>query len=1464
MDSRVEQFLDQIAYPNELRQEFNGAFIKDIQLTNARASLLVKMNLPSVLSYKAYKELYSILEAFKKQESGFYIDITFTYASKGITYESLKALLEDYLDDNQCYDLSSFRLDLNNKKLVFEYSWLMNSDDIKAKTDALQEFLAKINTPLDIELGLIGPEDISDVQTNEVNSRYEEEAMFQAQVSHLEKMEIKRQQEIDKTYIPCKIKDAANGKLKRVEVTGKIFDLEVKEVKNKTKLLLIISYTDNSYSISSNLFESKKFDRAFLTSIKIDQRIKIKGRPEYDEYAKQETIRIDDLEILPPEPLREDTYSGQKRIELHLHTKMSVMDGVASSEDYYKTASRWGWEAIGVTDHGAVSAFPQFQDLHNKYKDTRPLYGVELYMCDDVLHTIANPSQKKLKDMTYVVFDLETSGLSCRYDRIIEFGAVKYENGQIIDRADFFINPDRKLSPITTNLTHITQEQVDSGLPIKVALKRIVEFIGDSCLVAHNGQFDFGFVNEALKNNSMPILDNPLIDTLPLSRYMYPEIKSHSLGGCCRRVGVEYNEDEAHRAIYDAEVLLSLWEVMENSLINTNSSISHQDLASFKSDTIVQSTPHPNHVCVYAKNKKGLRDLFFLVSESNIKYLNNVPRVPKSLLDEYRQDLIIGSACFNGEVFETAMTKSKQKAQEIMQFYDYIEVQPPCEYDYLVNDGQLSNMDDVYKILKDIISMAREIGKKVVATSDAHYIEKDDKIYRDVFVFAKGLKGSRHQLNPYRRDKMPYYDNPDQHLRTTQEMLDEFKFLGDENLIKEIVIDNTHWVADQISNDIHPIHSDLSYPTIDNCDKLLRDMVYSHAKELYGDPLPAIVEDRLNAEMEGISSHHYEVIYWIASKLVIQANERGYIVGSRGSVGSSLVATMSGITEVNPLPPHYRCPHCKHLEWDVPPEYKNGFDLPDKKCPVCGEEMVHDGQDIPFATFIGFKADKTPDIDLNFPRDYQAQAHESTKTLLYKESGNQVFKAGTIQSVEEKNAYGYAKGYFEYLQSHPELHTPVDIPEAEIKRLSKGLIGTKRTTSQHPGGIIVIPRGYEVYDFTPIQYPADKIDSDWQTSHFDYNQMHDTILKLDLLGHVDPMTLKLMGKLSGHTEDFLDFMKSIPFNDKEVMSLFTSVEALHLKENYFQAKIGTLALPEFGTDYVQNLIFETKPKTFADLLRVQGLSHGTNVYAGNQQDLIKSGQIDINNVIGCRDDIMLQLHQNWGMDLEESFKIMEIVRHGRFLKPKPKEGSREMYIADMKACGVPQYYIDACDKIQYLFPKAHAAAYTMMALRVAWFKIHDPLSFYAAYFTCRCDQFDIKVMSQGPRAIVNRVESIQRLAEQEHKKISATDADLILVLKVACELWDRGYKIEKISIEKSLANQWTIDRNNKSVIPPFTSLSGVGESAGQTVVDARNEHPFTSIDDLRTRTKLSQQKIEELKQLGALGDLPDTDQITLF
>ena len=1473
MDSLMSRFLTSLGVSERVFKEFDQAFFRKATTTNAGLTFLAEISLPHLLSFEVYDELEKVLQAFKKKEDGFETVLKFTYLHK-VEKQEVVNFIKDYVSLKKEKALENFMVSEN--EITFEYSMQMSAKYLLDKSQRLVDILSFASLNYKVQLGRVK---IQELNPEQIEVDFEKKIKKDSEINELYKKEREQQMELDRTYIHASIKDASSLSLKRVEVEGDIFKYEVRDIKNKTKKLGIIEMADDTYAICVNIFESKRFTREFIDSLKVGNRIRVKGSPVDDEYSKQVVIRPDFVEVVPNLEGRMDNYEGKKRIELHLHTKMSTLDGVTSIEDYVKRAEKWGWDAIAVTDHGGVQAFPNMQ-FACKGKTVKPIYGCELYVVDDEIKITHKSDNRNLRDETYVVFDIETTGLSAQSDRIIEFGAVKMKNNTVIDDIDFFINPDMPLPSVIKNLTHISDEQVKSGKSIKDALNIILKFIGDSTLVAHNGTFDYGFINEALKNNGMSQLKNPLIDTLPLSVFMYPKLRSHALGAICKHLNVDYDTVSAHRAVYDAEVLNSCFEIMLDSILSTYGSqtgskldlplskldkpfelIEDKDKAAELKREIILQAPRTNHTVALVKNPAGLRDLFEIVSISNIQYIHQIPRVPKSLLASKRENLLIGSACYNGEVYDSLGHDSKDEIKSVMSFYDYIEVQPPENYSYLVNIGELSSLDAAKKIIRDTISIAKEMNKPVVATSDCHYLDPKDKINRDVYVYAKGVGGVRHPMFSYKREKLKYFENPPQHMRTTQEMLDEFSFLNDEKLIKEIVIDNTHLIADMISNEIFPIHKYLSAPQIDNCETMLKDLVYTTAKQMYGDPLPEIVQNRLDAEMAGISANHYEVIYWIASKLVRQANKDGYLVGSRGSVGSSLVATMAGITEVNPLPPHYRCPKCKKLIWVDPSDSgcTSGFDLPDKECPDCHTKMVHDGHNIPFATFIGFHAEKTPDIDLNFPRDYQARAHNYTRVFLTQESGNEVYKAGTTSCSQENNTFGYVKGYFETLETfYPELNVHFnDISRAELDYIVSGCLDVKRTTSQHPGGIIVIPRGMSVYDFTPIQYPSDDPNSEWITSQFDYNQMHDTILKLDLLGHVDPMALHMMSELSGKS------IYDIPFNDKDVLSLFRSNDVLKLKRNPLNVELGTLGLPEFGTRFSMGIIQALQPEKFADLVRISGIAHGTDVFFGTQSEYLKDGLITTEGLIGCRDDIMNQLHENWGIPLEDSFQIMEIVRHGGFNPTANKYKEKyPKYLKMMQDHKVPDYYVNACQKIKYLFPKAHATAYVMMGYRVGWFKVHEPLAFYATYFTYRTDQYDIKACIKGERGILESLEKLNQKALT--KPLTNPEEELKSCLEIALEMVERGYKFGKIDINRSLGDKFIIDKENNSIIPPFTTIPSAGSAQGQSVEEARKQGPFISVEDFMKRTSLTVRQIDYLREIGSFDDLPESDKITLF
>ncbi len=1245
-------------------------------------------------------------------------------------------------------------------------------------------------------------------------------------------------------YKTIELIDSIDSNSGSVDFDGKVFSLEIKEFAGKKKIILGINDSTGG-AIYANMYQNNSLPDVVIDKLVYGANVRVRGVAYLDEYTKALQVKGHFIDLLPPDEVAPEEGVGH-RVELHLHSKMSAMDAVSTMDEYCKYAKALGHTAIALTDHAVVQAYPDAQKAAKKY-GLKLLYGCELYVVDDDLHYIKNPANIPLTKAKYVVLDLETTGLSSKYDRIIEFGAVKVEHGIQTASLDLLINPERKLPEKIVEITHITDDMLDNKPTIEQSIQQIVDFIGDAIIVTHNADFDFSFLQETLKRLGKPLLTNPVIDTLSIAWYLYPENKKHSLGSLCRTMDISYDEDDAHRADYDAKVLNDVWQPIIVVLTKDNPNLTHADLGKLPvSDDIIKHK-RATHATVLVKDLQGLKDLYKIVSYSHTRYLADVPRIPKSMLNEMREHLLVGSACFNGEVFRTAEYYGDETLRDVIKFYDYIEIQPKENYSYLINMRDISEKElDLF--LNDIVRCADELNIPVVATSDCHYVTPDKKIFRDIYIDAPGLKNVPHPLNPYGRKKLDRFENPDQHFRTTQEMLNEMAFLGEDKAY-EVVVTNTNAIADQIESILPVPNNHLYTPTIENCDQLLKDICYNKAHELYGDPLPQLIQDRLDVELNGIISNGFTVIYYIAHKLVKKANDDGYIVGSRGSVGSSFVATMSGITEVNALPPHYRCPHCKHVEWtkETMPEYKSGYDLPEKKCPTCGEPMVHDGQDIPFQTFLGFHAEKVPDIDLNFPGDYQARAHNYTKELFGEDFA---YRAGTIETVAEKTAYGFVLGYFDRMfmsegltEAEAKIKTS-QIPKAKIGYLAAGCVDVKRTTGQHPGGIVVVPHEHEVFDFTPYQYPADDNDSSWRTTHFDFHSIHDTILKLDLLGHVDPVALRMMCELT-HID-----IKDIPLNDKKVLSIFSKPDALGMDNDYTHAKTGALAIPEFGTRFVRQMLEETKPETFADLVIISGLSHGTGVWAGNADKLIEDGTCSLREVIGCRDDIMTYLI-GMGIDPGVSFKIMEDVRKGKGLKLEYEE--------IMKNNNVPQYYINSCNLIQYMFPKGHAVAYVTMAIRVGYFKVYYPLEFYATFFSVRSKQHDIVTMIKGREAIIARMEELQ-----EKEKLSPKEDEQLKTLYIALEMVQRGYKFSNIDLYKSDATRFVVDHENKSLIPPFNTIDGLGDNNAETVVEERKKGEFFSKEDLLRRTKLTSTNVKDLSELGVLDNLNETDQLSLF
>lgn len=1236
--------------------------------------------------------------------------------------------------------------------------------------------------------------------------------------------------------------------MSRVAIEGHIFSIDTRELRSG-KLMQLIYVSDYEDALVVKRFESARCPREEMELVKKGMSVRVIGDVVFDKFSNTEAFMASSIEQIET-PKRKDT-ADKKRVEWHVHSNFSEMDGVCSIEEYIQNAYDWGWDAIGVCDHQVVQAFPMAQHkVHalNKQDPDRHfkmLYGCEMMMVDPEYKIIYNNSHVALEDATFVVFDLETTGLSNRINEIIEFGAVKMKHREVIDRKQMFVRPNKPIPARISALTHITQRDVENALPIESVLDELLEFIGDSVLVAHNAAFDVGFMNAACRKCGYEPLNNAVIDTWPLAQAML-DMAGYRLGNLCRHYGVGYDGEGAHRADYDAEVLSQVLCHMMNEFDSDATLDTLQGLQSEESFRKLR----PKHMTVYAKNKAGLKELFELITLSHTKYLqyntkksDNVVAKPciirQELIDMHAKgNLLFGSSCQNGEIFDLASTRSEADLLAAMDFYDYIEIQPLACYSNLLDLGSIGSVDDLKQILTFILDAAKQKDKVVIASSDAHYVHPHEKRIRDVYINAKAIGNAHHPLYIYNAQLRAMTSAPDQHLLTTNEMLDAFNWL-DPDLAYQIVVTNTNWLKEQCEP-LYPIKDKLYPPDIEGSDQKLRDICYETAHKTYGDNLPDIVTKRLERELNSIIGHGYYVVYYISHLLVKKSNEDGYLVGSRGSVGSSFVATMSNITEVNPLTPHYICPNCHHYEFIESDQAKSGFDLPDKECPICHATMRGDGQDIPFETFLGFEGDKVPDIDLNFSGEYQGNAHAYTKEVF---GEDHVFRAGTVGTVQEKTAYGYVKGYEE------EMNLPA-FSEAKRLDLAKGCEGVKRTTGQHPGGIVVVPLDMDVHDFTPVQYPANNPNAEWKTTHFDFHQIHDNILKFDILGHVDPTAMKMLERITG-----VD-VRHIPMNDVDTMMIFSSTESLNIDTTKYDEVTGAAGIPEFGTPFVRGILELTKPTTFAELVTISGLSHGTDVWLGNAKDLIDNGTCVLSEVIGCRDDIMVDLIQ-YGMNPKLSFTIMESVRKGKGLK--------EEWIKAMKESHVPDWFIDSCQKIKYMFPKAHAVAYVMMAVRIAWFKVHMPIHYYCMFFSIRCDAYDIETMVAGEQAIRQRMTDIRRAREDKEQKVSDKELAIYDTLELALEMSLRGFRFSNLSINRSAATEFIVDdQDPKCIIPPFTSLDGLGDNVGKSIVQARNERPFLSKEDVLKRTQLSKTLLDKMDKMNALEGLDEENQMTLF
>ena len=1205
----------------------------------------------------------------------------------------------------------------------------------------------------------------------------------------------------------------------RVCVEGEILDgsTDSRDIKNE-KVILMFNLFDGTSTIACKAFLDKEKFKLVKSRISKAKGLRIEGVAKYSLYSKEVEIMcntiIESTGLKKAEP-RVDK-SEEKRVELHMHTQMSQMDAVTPCTDLLKRAISWGWKSIAITDHGVVQSFPDAHKFLEKTgADLKVIYGVEAYFVPDKDPCVFYSRKQPIDNTEYCVFDLETTGISHITEKITEVGIIKIKNGEVIDTFECFVNPEKPIPQKVVEVTHITDDMVKDAETIDKVMPKILEFMGDSVLVAHNADFDIGFMKYNCEQLGLKF-EYTHIDTLRLAKAIFPEFTKYKLGIIADKLGIKV--DVAHRALDDVKTLVAVFkEMIERAKDKKAKTIDDFDNV-FETD--FKKLPS-YHAIILAKNYIGLRNLYKLISYSHLNYFYKKPRILKTMFNKYREGLILGSACEAGELYRAIVAgKSDEELEEIASYYDYLEIQPLRNNEYMIREGIVEGEEKLIEFNKKIVELGDKLNKLVVATCDVHFMDPQDEVYRRILQAGQKYDDADNQA--------PLY------LRTTEEMLKEFEYLGKEKAY-EVVVTNTNLVADMCEK-IKPISPEKCPPHIPGCEQMIKDIAYKKAHELYGDPLPEIVQTRLDKELDSIIKNGFSVMYIIAQKLVWKSNEDGYIVGSRGSVGSSFVANMTGITEVNSLRPHYRCPNCKYSDFT---DYgvKNGFDLPDKNCPKCGHKLDKDGMDIPFETFLGFNGDKEPDIDLNFSGEYQAKAHKYTEVIFGKGT---TFKAGTVGTVADKTAFGYAKNYFEERNIHK--------PNAEIARISAGCVGVKRTTGQHPGGIIVVPKGREIFEFTPVQHPADDPKSDIITTHFDYHSIDQNLLKLDILGHDDPTVIRMLYDLTG-----IDPTK-VPLDDKETMSIFSSTKALGVTPEQINSEVGSFGIPEFGTKFVRGMLVDTRPTTFAELISISGLSHGTDVWLNNAQELINQGTVTLSEAIGCRDDIMVYLMKK-GLEPNHAFKIMETVRKGKALKDPEKWAE---YVKMMQEHDVPDWYIKSCEKIKYMFPKAHAAAYVTNAFRIAWFKVHKPMAYYTAYYTIRADEFDSECMIFGKEKVKAKMKEIDNAGNAATVK----DKNMYSILEIVLEMYERGIKFLPIDLYKSHSTKFLMEEDG--IRPPLNSIPGLGTIAAEGIYQARLEEPFECIEDMQARSKIGKSVTELLDKFGCLKGMTKSNQLSLF
>ncbi len=1434
MNEELKRFFNSINFSKE---GFETAYLDKVVLKKKEERFIVYIKNKEVIDVDTINQLFLCASNGINGEKK--CDINLVYDN--VTFEDIKKYLDYFVDEiiikrPSLIGIKNSDIDINNNTISFGVLNEFEQSGLLSESQFLINNLKRYGLG-DLAIDIVIREDLRENIREEI--KHDKDTVIKKEDSPV----------IMGRHMDGEVTQLNNvlGDVRNIIVEVYVFGKEAVERQGKKGPVYImnlkVSDKTDSYLMKIVKFNEEEFE-PINKKIKEGVWLRVHGNIEMDAYLKQMVINAKNIEIIPSKDIKIKDNRDEKRVELHAHTMMSAMDGVIDASTLVKFAASLGHKAVAITDHNCLQAYPDVYNTVaklNKGKEDqekfKALYGAEVNVVDIEANIVFNNQEYNLFDQEYVVFDTETTGLNSGIDQMIEIGAVKVKNDEIIDRFDELIACPNPLPKIITELTNITDEMLEGKDSEEEVTKIFLEFVGDLPMVAHNAQFDIAFVSSAMKKYNLGEFKNTVIDTMGLARNVYPEWRNHKLSTLVKNLNVEWDEDKHHRADYDCEGTSKCFYQMLYHLKreNVKTTIDLENLAD-KENAIKFARPF--HLTVIAKDKVGLKNLFKIISLANTKYLfkGKDAKIPRTDLINLREGLLIGSGCINGEVFEKGIGLSDEELMDLMNFYDYIEVQPASSCSHLIgNDKKFHNILEYNGYITRLIKNAKKMGKLVVASGDVHNLRPEDIIYRKIIVHQK-TNGKIHPLN--RSD----IELPNMYFLTTDEMLDAFSFL-DEDLRKEIVITNPNKIADMVE-ELQIIHDKLYTPVLENSAQITKEMVYNKAHEIYGNPLPQNIEERLEAELNGIIGGGFDVIYLIAEKLVKKSNTDGYFVGSRGSVGSSLVATMMGITEVNGLPPHYVCPKCKKSYFEdeegnpLTDKYASGYDMPDRVC-ECGEKLKKEGQDMPFATFLGFKAEKVPDIDLNFSGDNQADAHNYVKVLF---GEDHAYRAGTISTVADKTAYGYVKGYCEDLG--------IIMNSIETERIALGCTGVKRTTGQHPGGIIVIPQYMDVFDFTPYQYPADEPDSTWYTTHFDFHAIHDNVLKLDILGHDDPTMLRYLGDTTKVN------IKEIPFDDKNVISLFTSPKALGVTEDEILCKTGTLGIPEFGTVFAINMLLEIKPTHFADLVKIAGLAHGTNVWQGNVRELIVNNVASFNEVVGCRDDIMVSLI-SYGMEPSAAFKISEFVRKG---KPKKEPDNWIPLASQMREYSVPEWFIECCRRIEYMFPKAHACAYVMMAYRVAWFKVYYPLYYYSAFFSIRRSDFDVSAMLGGYDGIK------RRLVEIKEKGFGATAKEQAVgdTLAVALEMLARGFQFKNIDLEKSLAKTFYIDEENKSLYLPFMSVDGLGEAVANKIVEERNKKPFYCIEDFQMRGKVNQTTVNALKELGVFKDLPESAQLSLF